>query len=52
MGIETGIDLDRLIEAARLAEEIFGHGLPGKVMHGGNLDTYRHRAKERRQAAE
>jgi hydroxymethylglutaryl-CoA lyase len=51
LGIETGIDLDRLIETARLAEEIFGHGLPGKVMHGGNLDAYRARAKER-QAAE
>jgi hydroxymethylglutaryl-CoA lyase len=44
MGIETGIDLDRLIEAARLAEEIFGHPLPGKVMQGGNLTRYRARA--------
>ncbi len=41
MGIETGIDLDRLIECARMAESIVGHGLPGKVMHGGGLSAYR-----------
>ena len=41
MGIETGIDLDALIECARLAEEIVGHPLPGKVMHGGSLSKYR-----------
>ena len=43
MGIETGIDLDRLIEAARLAEDIVGHPLPGSVMRGGNLDVLRRR---------
>ena len=37
MGIETGIDLDKLIECARLAEEIVGHPLPGSVKLGGNL---------------
>src|SRR5690606_34398032 len=31
MGIETGIDLERLVECARLAEDIVGHSLPGKV---------------------
>jgi hydroxymethylglutaryl-CoA lyase len=41
MGIETGIDLDALIEAARLIETIVGHPLPGKVMHGGSLTKYR-----------
>ena len=41
MGIETGIDLDRMIEAARLAEEVIGHELPGKVKRGGNLARYR-----------
>ncbi|MBI2910106.1 MAG: hydroxymethylglutaryl-CoA lyase [Chloroflexi bacterium] len=35
MGIETGIDLEKLIEAARLAEETVGHPLVGKVMNGG-----------------
>ena len=41
MGIETGIDLDALIECARLAETIVGHALPGKIMHGGSLSKYR-----------
>jgi hydroxymethylglutaryl-CoA lyase len=41
MGIETGIDLDRLIDCAKMAEEIVGHPLPGKVMKGGNLRKYR-----------
>ena len=41
MGIETGIDLDALIECARMAESIVRHTLPGKVMHGGSLSKYR-----------
>jgi hydroxymethylglutaryl-CoA lyase len=41
MGIETGIDLDALIECARLAEDIVGHPLPGSVMKGGTLEKYR-----------
>ena len=41
MGIETGIDLDALIECARMAEAIVGHPLPGKVMKGGSLTRYR-----------
>ncbi len=41
MGIATGIDLDRLIAVARLAEEIVGHPLPGSVKSGGTLSTYR-----------
>jgi len=41
MGIATGVDLDALIECARLAEDIVGHPLPGKVMHGGSLTKYR-----------
>ena len=32
MGIETGIDLEALIDCARLAEDIVGHPLPGSVM--------------------
>lgn len=42
MGIETGIDLDALIEAACLAEDIVGHPLPGAVKMGGSLKRYRH----------
>lgn len=45
MGIDTGIELDRLIECANLAERIVGHPLPGKVMHGGGLGGLRARLK-------
>jgi hydroxymethylglutaryl-CoA lyase len=41
MGISTGLDLDRLIDCARLAEDIVGHPLPGSVKMGGNLDKLR-----------
>jgi hydroxymethylglutaryl-CoA lyase len=41
MGIETGIDLDRMIECAQLAEDIVGHPLPGSVKMGGNLNKLR-----------
>ena len=35
MGLDTGLDLARLIDAARLAEELVGHGLDGQVMKSG-----------------
>ena len=35
MGVDTGVDLDRLIQVARLAQEILGHELPGQVMKAG-----------------
>ncbi|HKO06922.1 MAG TPA: hydroxymethylglutaryl-CoA lyase [Alphaproteobacteria bacterium] len=41
MGIETGVDLEKLIETARLAEDIVGHPLPGSVMKGGSLKRLR-----------
>lgn len=41
MGIDTGIDLERLLECARLAEDIVGHPLPGAVMHGSSLARFR-----------
>jgi hydroxymethylglutaryl-CoA lyase len=41
LGIETGIDLDALIECARFAEDIVGHPLPGAVMKGGTLQKFR-----------
>jgi len=31
---------------AREAEKIVGHPLPGKVMRGGHLDSYRRKARE------
>lgn len=44
MGIETGIDLDALIEAGHLAERIVGHPLPSALLRGGSLRGFRARA--------
>jgi hydroxymethylglutaryl-CoA lyase len=41
MGIETGIDLEKIIQSALLAEEIVGHPLPGTLMKGGSLGKLR-----------
>ena len=41
LGIRTGIDLDTLIECAKVAETIVGHPLPGSVMKGGTLTRFR-----------
>lgn len=41
MGIDTGTDLELLIEAAAYAERIVGHELPGKLMKSGTLARYR-----------
>jgi hydroxymethylglutaryl-CoA lyase len=35
MGYETGIDLDRLLEAAQFAQGVLGRTLPGMVMKAG-----------------
>ncbi len=35
MGIATGVDLDRLVEAGRVAEALLGRRLPGKVHQAG-----------------
>src|SRR5262245_18110896 len=35
MGIETGIDLDELLECARLAQTIVGRELPSALLHAG-----------------
>lgn len=45
MGVDTGVDLDRLVEVAQLAEEIVGHPLPGSIMHAGTLTAARTQAK-------
>ena len=44
MGIETGVDLDTLIEVGRMAEEIVGHQLPSELIHAGSLDAFRRKA--------
>jgi len=41
MGITTGVDLDKLIEVGRMAEEIVGHVLPSELIHAGSLDAFR-----------
>src|SRR5882757_5597600 len=41
MGIETGIDLEALIDCAKLAEDIVAHPLPGSIMRGGSLRRLR-----------
>lgn len=46
MGVETGIDLEKLIESALLAEQVVGHPLPGCVMKGGSLDRLRQKIRQ------
>lgn len=41
LGVETGVDLERLIQCAELAEEIVGHSLPSKLLRGGSLKAIR-----------
>jgi len=45
LGIETGVDLDAMIECARLAESIVGHPLPAKLARGGSLRAVRDRTR-------
>ena len=45
LGIKTGVNLDRLIEVGRLAEDIVGHQLPGELVHAGSLDAFRRNIK-------
>lgn len=44
MGIHTGVDLDKLIEVGRVAEQIVGHVLPSELIHAGSLDAFRRKA--------
>src|SRR5215470_5712016 len=41
MGICTGVELDALIEAGRLAERIVGRQLPSAALRSGTLATFR-----------
>ncbi|MGI9525328.1 MAG: hydroxymethylglutaryl-CoA lyase [Hyphomicrobiaceae bacterium] len=41
MGIETGVNLDQLIDVGRMAEDIVGHVLPSELIHAGSLDAFR-----------
>jgi isopropylmalate/homocitrate/citramalate synthase len=44
MGIGTGVDLDALIEAGRLAERIIGRQLPSAALRSGTLASFRRKA--------
>jgi hydroxymethylglutaryl-CoA lyase len=44
MGIATGVNLDALIEAGHLAEDIVGHRLPSELLRSGTLEAFRKRA--------
>ena len=35
MGVDTGVDLEAMLDAARLAEELVGHTLPSQVLRAG-----------------
>jgi len=47
MGVATGLDVDKLIEVAKVAEEVVGRPLPGHVMRGGTLKAAKQRASQR-----
>ena len=44
MGIRTGVDLEALIEAGRLAERIVGRQLPSAALRSGTLAPFRRKA--------
>jgi hydroxymethylglutaryl-CoA lyase len=35
MGVETGVDLDRLIDTSRYVGEVVGRSLPGQIVKAG-----------------
>ena len=51
MGISTGLDVEKLIEVAKIAEEVVGRPLPGHVMRGGTLTAAKRRGAALRSAA-
>jgi hydroxymethylglutaryl-CoA lyase len=38
MGVETGVDLDRLLETSRRVQEVIGRALPGQIVKAGRWD--------------
>ena len=38
MGVDTGVDLERLIAAAELLPAMIGHDVPGQVVKAGTSD--------------
>jgi hydroxymethylglutaryl-CoA lyase len=47
MGVETGLDIDHLIEVAKIAEDVVGRQLPGHLMRGGTLKAAKARAAQK-----
>ena len=47
MGIETGLDVEKLIDVAKIAEDVVGRPLPGHVMRGGTLKAAKQKAAQR-----
>ena len=45
MGIETGIDVEKMAAAARLAQELVGHDIPGHIHANGPRWSPRNPAK-------
>lgn len=41
LGIDTGVDIDALIEVGKMAESIVAHSLPSAALRGGSLTSYR-----------
>ena len=50
-GIETGVDINSLLECVALAEDIVGRQLPGALLRGGSLERYRQAARSTNVAA-
>jgi hydroxymethylglutaryl-CoA lyase len=38
MGVDTGIDLDKLIAVSRRVQDIIGRALPGQIVKAGTWD--------------
>lgn len=47
MGVETGVDLSRLVEAGALAQELIGRRLPGKYLQAALGERERNAARAR-----
>lgn len=50
LGIETGVDLDRLVEAGELAQQLIGRKLPGKYLQAALGGREKQASRERRAA--
>ena len=49
MGIDTGVDLDKLVEAGEIAQELIGRKLSGKYLQAALGEREKKRANQRAQ---